>query len=405
MVRPRIENLAVGKRGVAISQSGDLPTTLYSGERFDSNIAPLIPSDPGILPALWVYCTSQEYLENVRLIDQSLKVTNVPLTQVPFDVVHWQQVAAEKYPGGLPKPFSSDPTQWLFNGNPKTSDQPLQVAVARLLGYRWPRQTGSSFPDCPALGPDDLEKFADRDGIVCIPSVRGDEPAPERLRKLLAAAYGADWKSNSELELIRATGSSAGDLDEWLCNEFFEQHCAVFHQRPFVWHVWDGRKRDGFHALVNYHTLAGGDKGRRTLENLTHSYLGDWITRQKDGLKRGEEGADERLAAALALKEKLEAILGGEPPYDIFVRWKPLTQQAIGWQPDINDGVRMNIRPFATADILRKRVKIKWEKDRGNEPKRETADFPWFYKNGEFTGERVNDVHLTREQKEKSRTQ
>ena len=28
-------------------------------------------------------------------------------------------MAAEKYPNGLPKPFSSDPTQWLFNGQPK----------------------------------------------------------------------------------------------------------------------------------------------------------------------------------------------------------------------------------------------------------------------------------------------
>ena len=47
--------------------------------------------------------------------------------------------------------------------NPKGSDSnPMQVAVARLVGYRWPRQTGSSFPDCPALGVDELEGHADR---------------------------------------------------------------------------------------------------------------------------------------------------------------------------------------------------------------------------------------------------
>ena len=57
-------------------------------------------------------------------------------------------------------------------------------------------------------------------------------------------------------------------------------------------------------------------------------------------------GADLRLAAAQALQEKLKLILAGEPPYDIFVRWKPLHEQAIGWHPDLNDGVRMNIRPF-----------------------------------------------------------
>jgi hypothetical protein len=391
-----------GRAGILINKT-TLGWTYYAGEMFDDNTGAIIPLDQSNLKSVLAFITDSQFPASVKEVDQSLKVTIGSFGKIPFDLAHWQKVAAEKYPHGLPKPFSSDPTQWLFNGHPKESDQPLQVAVARLLGYRWPRQTGSSFPDCPALAPDGLEKLADDDGIVCLPSVRGEEPAAERLRKFLRAAYDADWKSNSELALIHATGSKAGDLDEWLRNEFFEQHCGLFQHRPFVLHVWDGRKRDGFHALVNYHTLAGGDKGRRTLENLTHSYLGDWITRQKDGMKRAEEGADERLAAALALKEKLEMILTGEPPFDVFVRWKPLAQQSIGWQPDINDGVRMNIRPFAIADILRKRVKIKWEKDRGNEPKRENADYPWFWKDGEFTGDRVNDVHLTKEQKEQAR--
>jgi hypothetical protein len=222
-----------------------------------------------------------------------------------------------------------------------------------------------------------------------------------------------DCSTFNELELIRASGSDAADLEEWLRNDFFEQHCDIFQQRPFVWHIWDGRKRDGFHALVNYHTLAADKgKGRRTLESLTHSYLGDWITRQKDGLKRGEEGADERLAAALALKETLEAIINGEPPYDVFVRWKPLAQQVVGWNPDINDGVRMNIRPFMASDItggkkgagvLRIKPNIKWDKDRGKEPKRDKAEYPWFYDGSTFTGDRVNDVHLTKEQKEKAK--
>ena len=405
-------NLAWGKRGVAINQMNNLRASLFFGEKFDGNVNVIFPTNEKILPALWAFCSSSQYEKEVRRLDQKLAVTNATLIKVPFDLAHWQKVAAEKYPHGLPKPFSSDPTQWLFNGHPKAADQPLQVAVARLVGYQWPRQTGSSFPDCPALGPDGLEKLADDDGIVCLPSVRGESPAAERVRQLLQAAYGKDWKAHTELELIRASDSDAADLEEWLRNDFFEQHCDIFQQRPFVWHIWDGRKRDGFHALVNYHTLASGDKGRRTLENLTHSYLGDWITRQKDSQKRGEEGADERLAAALALKEKLEGILVGEPPFDVFVRWKPLAQQAVGWNPDINDGVRMNIRPFLAGDIpggkkgagvLRVKPNTKWDKDRGKEPKRDKAEYPWFYDGSTFTGDRVNDVHLTKEQKEAAR--
>ena len=96
----------------------------------------------------------------------------------------------EKYPEGLPKPYSDDPTQWLFNGHPAGSAQPLHVATARMLGYRWPRQTGSNFIDCPALDPDGLETFADEGGIVCLPPVNRAQPAAGRLRQLLTAALG-----------------------------------------------------------------------------------------------------------------------------------------------------------------------------------------------------------------------
>lgn len=411
----RIQNIELWQqRGVLVGRVRGITATLFFGGCFSKGAVLVCPRDKSNHLPIYAFLSSKEYEDLVRTIDPRVSAATSVLTDVPFDLDYWQKVAGEKYPHGLPKPFSSDPTQWLFNGHPKGSDHPLHVAVARLLGYQWPRQTGSSFPDCPALGADGLEKFADADGIVCIPSVRGKEPAAERVQKLLAVAYGADWKTNSELELIRATGSDAGDLEEWLRNDFFEQHCDLFHQRPFLWHIWDGRKRDGFQALVNYHALAGEKgKGRRTLESLTHSYLGDWITRQKDSLKRREEGAEERLAAALALKERLEAIIDGEPPYDIFVRWKPLDQQAIGWEPDINDGVRMNIRPFLVSDlpngkkgtgVLRSRPNIKWDKDRGNEPQRSKEDFPWFWKDGEFTGDRVNAVHLTNDLKRKARS-
>ena len=182
---------------------------------------------------------------------------------------------------------------------------------------------------------------------------------------------------------------------------------------PFIWHIWDGRKRDGFHALVNYHKLAEGDgKGRRLLESLTYSYLGDWISRQQDGVKRGEGGAEDRLSAALELQKRLVAILEGEPPFDLFVRWKPIEEQSIGWEPDINDGVRLNIRPFMAQDlpggkksagILRAKPNIHWKKDRGKEPTRAQPQFPWFWKNGTLTGERVNNVHLTNAEKRTAR--
>jgi len=128
------------------------------------------------------------------------------------------------------------------------------------------------------------------------------------------------------------------------------------------------------------------------LERLIHTYLGDWIRTQEAGVASGADGAPLRLSAAQNLKARLQAILEGEKPCDIFVRWKPLAQQPIGWNPDLNDGIRLNIRPFMTAEVLRinkkPKLNITWDKDRG----KDVESAPWFHK---FNGERINDHHLT----------
>jgi hypothetical protein len=246
-----------------------------------------------------------------------------------------------------------------------------------------------------------LTEFADEDGIVCIPAVRGEDRASERLQAMLTAV-GIKPAKVREL-------TDGADLDDWLRDACFYEHCELFCQRPFVWHIWDGRKRDGFHALVNYHKLCeGGGKGRRLLESLTYAYLGEWITRQKDGVKRGEGGADDRLAAALELQNRLKNIIEGEAPFDVFVRWKPLAKQSVGWEPDINDGVRLNMRPFLVSDlpigrvgagIFRLRPKLDWAKDRGRESSASRSEYPWFWNAKGFHGERVNDFHLTLDEK------
>jgi hypothetical protein len=386
----------------------DLKVTLYTGERYEKALTVLIPKNQKDLAAIWACCTAPSFNTEVRKLDQKVIVANATVAKIPFDLAHWRKVATERYPRGLPKPFSSDPTQWLFNGHPRGSDQPLQVAVSRLLRYEWPRQTGSSFPDCPAVGPDGLEKLVDEDGIVCLSPTHGKAPAADRLRDLLTHAWGKEWKVSVLDGLLAQVEFSGRSLDEWLRNGFFEQHCELFHQRPFIWHIWDGHK-SGFSALANYHLLTHAN-----LEKLTYSYLGDWIRRQQAAVDAEEAGSDARLEAAKKLQAKLKLILEGEPPYDIFVRWKPLSAQAIGWHPDLNDGVRMNIRPFANADILRKGVRIKWEKDRGKEPPRDKKDYPWSWgwdgEKQDFAGlgkepdgNRWNDCHYTNHVKKAAR--
>jgi len=390
---------AWGHAGIAVRQMRDLPVSIYLGAPFDTNTAVILPKKQTELPAIWCFCSDPNFGAAIRKIDQALKVTNSTLVKVPIDLTHWQQVAAERYPEGLPKPYSDDPTQWLFHGHPQPSTDPLQVAVARLAGYRWPAETDTAMELADEARTwiarcGKLAEHTDDDSIVCLPSVRGEAPARDRLVKLLIAAWETvqpgSWKP-AVLDKLLADADCAGKgLDVWLREKFFEQHAKRFHHRPFIWHVWDGLK-DGFAALVNYHQL-----DHKKLERLIHTYLGDWIRQQEAGVRAGVDGAQTRLAAAQDLKRRLELILEGEPPYDIFVRWKKLSEQPIGWNPDLNDGVRLNIRPFMTAEVLRHNKKpklnITWDKDRG----KDVESAPWFEV---FKGERINDHHVTRAEK------
>jgi hypothetical protein len=419
---------AWGKNGIVISAMRELPCTLATGNPSDTNVAILIPKDETHLPAIWCYCSSPEYNEAVRRIDQSLKVTNATLVKVPFDLNHWKKVADEKYPHGLPQPYSDDPTQWIFHGHPcgsvlwdeqtkKTAHGALRcdktvlhIAVARLLGYRWPAELDAGME----LAPEQREwvnrcaalaQFADGDGIVSIPAMRKEQSAESRLLDVLEASYGEEWFADALPQLLKSSGCEGKSLEYWLRNDFFRQHCELFGQRPFIWHIWDGLK-DGFSVLVNYHKLDS-----RLLDSLIYTYLGDWISRQER--EKGRiDGAAEHLDAARSLQQKLLAIQTGEAPLDIFVRWKPHIEQPVGWNPDLNDGVRLNIRPFMLAGdikvrgagVLRDKPKISWKNDRGAD----APSAPWYHLGpvkGLDEGIRINDHHLTLEEKQKAKEQ
>ncbi len=437
----------VGRISVTLSLMRRFCATLNYGSLIDTNVAAVLPKQDKDLPAIWSFLTSDAFTSAVRTIDKKVNLTNATVTKVPFDLSYWQRVSTQRYPNGLPKPYSNDPTQWLFDGHPRGSadpnaldtdnrpirpgiaEHPLQVAVARLLGYRWPRQMGSSFMDCPAIvEPDDIDKAAvvDTDGIVCLPAIHGEPKAHERVRAVLRAAWGQEWSDGVERACLEAEDWDK-DLESWLADGFFDGHSKLFHQAPFIWHIWDGVK-GGFSALVNYHKLCAPDgEGRRMLEKLRDTYLGEWIGSQRRLVTSGDATAEDRLAAAEHLRDELTAIIEGKPPYDIFVRWKPLHQQPIGWEPDIGDGVRLNIRPFLTATAWRAKAKkacilrvmpgVKKHEgaDRGGEPYRDKDDYPWFWAEDhdvttldfaggpEFKGRRYNDFHFTRSFKQAAR--
>ncbi|MGI2102912.1 Eco57I restriction-modification methylase domain-containing protein [Shewanella oncorhynchi] len=412
-----------GKMGIAITRIG-LRAAPYFGEKFDNNLITIVPNEACDLSAIWSYCSSEEFRRSIKELDQKLSLTNATALKVQVELNEWADLET------FPQLYTNDPTQWHFHGHPcgsvvwdedkkwtatapkRTDDSVLQVAVARLLGYRWPAEHDETMELADEMLTwlskcDDLLALQDDDGIVCLPALRGEKAAANRLEAMLQAAFEDDWSAKVLTNLLASVGSK--NLETWLRDKFFEQHCKLFQHRPFIWQIWDGLN-DGFSVLVNYHKL-----DYKGLERLIYTYLGEWIRTQEHGVKEGIDGADSRLMAAKNLKDTLEAILKGDAisaksGLDIFVRWKSLHEQPIGWHPDLNDGVRLNIRPFIQAPdigkkgagILRAKPNINWNKDRGTD----VASAPWYHlglEYGEKEGARINDHHLSLAEKQAAR--
>ena len=389
---------AWGKRGVAIRQMGSLPATIYDGDAFDTNVAVIVPvNNEHVLP-IWAFCSSSEFEPLVRQVDQKVNVTNATLVKVPFDIKKWSRVAEEQHPEGLPQPYSKEPTQWIFHGHPADAVQggALHVGLARVCGYRWPAEADSDMrlsEEAEIL----IAKVAelpdgDNDGLLGVPAIAGEKPLADRLRAYLSTAFGGDWSDALECRLVAEADATLdkkpardGSLEAWVRDRAFRQHCALFGQRPFLWHITDGLV-NGFSVFVHYHRF-----DQPNLRKLTYTLLGDWLARAQDenNALRYEKGRE--------LQQKLEKVLEGEKPYDIFVRWKSLAQQPLGWAPDLDDGVRQNIRPFVLAEVLTYNLsKILKDKDRG----KDIASAPWY---DVFNGERRNDHHTTLAEKRAAR--
>ena len=389
---------AWGQGGIAVGLMGKLPATIYGGQMYDMNTGVIYGGSSALQAALYAWINSGEYHDEIRKIDQQLKLTTATLLKVNFDLERWTQIAKNEYSDGLPDPFSDDLTQWLFHGHPANAATGISVhiALARLSGFRWPAETD---PDLRLS--DEARAWirraadlpsGDNDGLLGVPAVAGEKPLADRLRAYLAAAFSADWSDGLERRLVAEADEMLdkktardGSLEAWVRDRAFRQHCALFRQHPFLWHISDGLK-DSFSVFVHYHRF-----DQANLRKLTYTLLGDWLARAKaeNNALRYEKGRE--------LQQKLATILEGEEPYDIFVRWKSLAQQPLGWDPDLDDGVRQNIRPFIKAGVLTHDLsKILKNKDRG----RDASSAPWFEV---FNGERRNDHHTSLAEKRAAR--
>ena len=235
-------------RGIAIAQMRDMPVSVLAAEAFDSNISPVFCLNEDHAAPILTFCESQDFKDLVRSYEPTLKTNNGTFTQVPFDLELWRASAADRYPNGLPEPYSDDPTQWLFHGHPGQAEigTALHVALARLCGHRWPAEIDTEMrlsSEARAWIARAAElPSSDADGLLPLVACGGEAPLAERLRSYARVAFGDAWSADLETRLVAeadaklggTTKRSAVTIDDWLRTRAFAQHAKLFHHRPFL---------------------------------------------------------------------------------------------------------------------------------------------------------------------------
>lgn len=258
------------------------------------------------------------------------------------------------------------------------------VMVLRLLGHRWPKQieAGESVPE-----------WADPDGIIPITNGLVYPTLLQQVRDRIAAEFPGGKVHEIEKEFEEVIGMS---LDRWLAGEFFKHHISQFKKRPIAWQLSSSpsgtglgkgkgrgsRRESAFSCLVYYHKI-----DIDILHKIRTQYVGDLINRYGTEL-RVLEGRKELTADQASRKVQLEnwidelkdfsqalqnvadigfdsAVLGEIVKKETLDKWTSrdgkfsppktpdeLHAQEKRYDPDINDGVRVNIAPLQKAGLL-----------------------------------------------------
>lgn len=212
----------------------------------------------------------------------------------------------------------------------------------------------------------------DQDGIVPFLAVAGETILIERVRGQLAALFPAQDPVRVETEIANELKRAvkgyrrADGIAEWLENAFFDYHCALYKKRPVLWHISSrqGTSPFAFAAVVDYHRF-----DRNRMAKLRAQYLRDSVdTFRREAAMAGKSGQTDarlewqsRLEEAEDLDRRLqwvqegrhEGTEGGAHDYRILTPWKPTERRPSGWDPDLDDGVRVNIDPLQKACVLR----------------------------------------------------
>ena len=233
----------------------------------------------------------------------------------------------------------------------------FSVKLLRMLGHRWPMQDQyEQEQGHPFLDP----RWLDDDGIIPLTPGTGEVVLADRFARFLDAEFGEARGHAVEVEAGQILGWKPGDewgkqkpttLARWFEREFFRRHVSQFKRRPIAWHLTS--PHGAFQAIVYYHKF---DKNRlallraRYVRNVIESLRHDLAEAAGAGQDRATLNRVAALEAQLADVQEFDARLqrlqeGRDREARIWCPWKAPAEQPMGWDPDINDGVRVNIAP------------------------------------------------------------
>ncbi|MBA7558037.1 hypothetical protein ES705_50826 [subsurface metagenome] len=192
---------------------------------------------------------------------------------------------------------------------------------------------------------------SDKDGIIPLSKNTGKTSLESRfineLESLIGEKSYEEFKRNMQ-EILRMT------LSKWLEREFFKRHIIKFGRRPPIWHI--SSSNHSFGCYLYYLKLT-----KDTASQIKYNYLFNEIEYNKRLLKEIQEKSilgNENLEVTKKKKiEKLENIIEDLKKFD-----KTLEKLInIDYNPNIDDGIKVNLRPWQEFQLLAIKKIIKYK--------------------------------------------
>jgi len=213
---------------------------------------------------------------------------------------------------------------------------------------------------------------ADEEGIVTFAPVAGEPSLLERVIGELQVLFPEREAGQVEIEIANELRKGArgyrrtSSIAEWLENAFFEYHRGLYKNRPIIWHIASaqGTTRPAFGVLVHYHRFDRNRMGKlrgQHLRDAIESFRREAALADKAGRTEERVEWQSRFEEAQDLDRRLQWVQegrhdgpeGGERDFRIMTPWKSPTQRPKGWDPELDDGVKVNIEPVQKAGVLR----------------------------------------------------